>query len=118
MSKKRYTDEFKIEAVRKIVEYGRPVAEVAERLDVSVQSLNYVSWKRRLEVAAGLKRISTCATAEEAEQRPTGFEARWAKEYLPIGQPWRRNWTRLTQFFEYPPDIRKVIYKTIGASFQ
>ncbi|MDQ7296538.1 transposase, partial [Stenotrophomonas sp. Sm2017] len=25
MSTKRYTDEFKIEAVRQIVEYGRPV---------------------------------------------------------------------------------------------
>lgn len=35
MSTKRHTDEFKIEAVRKIVEYGRPVAEVAERLDAS-----------------------------------------------------------------------------------
>lgn len=30
MSTKRYTDEFKIEAVRKIAEYGRPVVEVAE----------------------------------------------------------------------------------------
>ncbi len=75
-------------------------------------SLNYVSWKRRLEVAADLKRIYTCATAEEAEQRLTDFEARWDKEYLPIGQSWRRNWTRLTPFFDYPPEIRKVIYTT------
>ena len=75
-------------------------------------SLNYVSWKRRLEVAADLKRIYTCATAEEAEQRLTEFEARWDKEYLPIGQSWRRNWTRLTPFFDYPPEIRKVIYTT------
>lgn len=33
MSAKRYTDEFKIEAVRLIVEYGRPVAEVAEVIE-------------------------------------------------------------------------------------
>lgn len=45
-------------------------------------SLNYVSWKRRPEVAANLKRIYTCATAEEAEQRLTEFEARWDKEYM------------------------------------
>lgn len=45
MSTKRYTDEFKIEAVRQIVEYGRPVAEVAERLGVSVHSL--YGWRRQ-----------------------------------------------------------------------
>ena len=32
-------------------------------------SLNYVSWKRRVEVAADLRRIYTAATADEAGQR-------------------------------------------------
>lgn len=45
MSTKRYTDEFKTEAVRQIVEYGRPTAEVAERLGVSINSL--YGWKRQ-----------------------------------------------------------------------
>ena len=75
-------------------------------------SLNFVSWKRRPEVAADLRRIYTCATAEEAEQRLAEFEARWDAEYLPIGQSWRRNWVRLIPFFDYPPEIRKVIYTT------
>lgn len=75
-------------------------------------SLNFVSWKRRPEVAADLRRIYTCATAEEAEQRLTEFEARWDAEYLPIWQSWRRNWVRLIPFFDYPPEIRKVIYTT------
>ena len=75
-------------------------------------SLNYVSWKRRKEVAADLRRIYTAATAEEAELMLGEFEARWDAEYLPIGQSWRRNWSRLTPFFDYPPEIRKVIYTT------
>ena len=75
-------------------------------------SLNYVSWKRRKEVAADLRRIYTSATAEEAELMLGEFEARWDAEYLPIGQSWRRNWERLTPFFDYPPEIRKVIYTT------
>lgn len=75
-------------------------------------SLNYVSWKRRPEVAADLKRIYQSATLDEAEQRLGEFEAKWDNEYLPIGQSWRRNWARLTPFFDYPPEIRKVIYTT------
>ena len=75
-------------------------------------SLNYVSWKRRKEVAADLRRIYTAATAEEAELMLGEFEDRWDNEYLPIGQSWRRNWGRLTPFFDYPPEIRKVIYTT------
>ena len=75
-------------------------------------SLNYVSWKRRPEVAADLKRIYQSATADEAEQRLGEFEAKWDDDYLPIGQSWRRNWPRLTPFFDYPPEIRKVIYTT------
>ena len=73
-------------------------------------SLNYVSWKRRPEVAADLKRIYESATADEAEQRLGEFEAKWDDDYLPIGQSWRRNWPRLITFFDYPPEIRKVIY--------
>lgn len=75
-------------------------------------SLNYVSWKRRAEVAADLKRIYESATADEAEQRLGEFEAKWDDDYLPIGQSWRRNWPRLTPFFDYPPEIRKIIYTT------
>ena len=75
-------------------------------------SLNYVSWKRRPEVAADLKQIYQSATAEEAELRLGEFEAKWGDEYLPIGQSWRRNWPRLIPFFDYPPEIRKVIYTT------
>lgn len=75
-------------------------------------SLNYVSWKRRPEVAADLRLIYQSATAEEAELRLGEFEEKWNGEYLPIGQSWRRNWPRLIPFFDYPPEIRRVIYTT------
>ncbi len=75
-------------------------------------SLNYGSWKRRAEVAADLKRIYTSATLEEAELHLGEFEAKWDTDYPPIGQSWRRNWDRLTPFFDFPPEIRKVIYTT------
>jgi len=45
MSGKRYTDEFKIEAVRQVTERGHKVAEVASRLGVTTYSL--YAWIRR-----------------------------------------------------------------------
>ena len=75
-------------------------------------SLNYVAWNRRKAVAADLKQIYQSATAEEAEARLSEFEGKWNAAYPPIAQSWRRNWPRLIPFFDYPPEIRKVIYTT------
>lgn len=75
-------------------------------------SLNFVGWKERKEVAADLRRIYAAVTVDQAEAELTEFETKWDARFAPIGQSWRRNWTRLTPFFDYPHDIRKVIYTT------
>lgn len=75
-------------------------------------SLRFVSWKQRKEVAADLKLIYQSATAEQAEMELTAFEAKWDTAHPAIGQSWRRNWMQVIPFFAYPPDIRKVIYTT------
>ena len=75
-------------------------------------SLNFVPWKNQKEVAADLKLIYSAVTTAEAELRLAEFETKWDKQYQPIGQSWRRHWARVVPFFDYPPEIRKVIYTT------
>jgi putative transposase len=75
-------------------------------------SLNYVSWKLRKAVAADLRTIYTAATVEEAEIRLDEFEAKWGVDFPSIVQSWRRNWARIIPFFDYPPEIRRIIYTT------
>lgn len=75
-------------------------------------SLNFVSWKVQKEVATDLKLIYSATTVELAEQRLSEFEAKWDKDYQSISLSWRRNWARIIPFFDYPPEIRKVIYTT------
>jgi putative transposase len=75
-------------------------------------SLNYVSWKLRKTVAADLRSIYTAATEGEAQMRLQEFEDKWGTDYPTIIKSWRANWARITPFFEYPPEIRKVIYTT------
>jgi transposase-like protein len=45
MSSKRYTEEFRIEAIRQVVDRGYSIAEVADRLGTTTHSL-YV-WKKK-----------------------------------------------------------------------
>jgi putative transposase len=75
-------------------------------------SLSYVSWKDRKAVAAALKPVYTAATAEAAERSLTEFEQQWASRYPMIGRSWRNNWTRIIPFFQFPDEIRRVIYTT------
>jgi putative transposase len=75
-------------------------------------SLNYVSWKPRKEIAADLRTIYAAATVEEAGQNLNEFEEKWGVSHALIVQSWRRNWSRIIPFFDYPPEIRKVIYTT------
>jgi putative transposase len=75
-------------------------------------SLNFVSWKTRKAVAADLRLIYQSATVDVAAQRLSEFEAKWDGQYPSIAQIWRRHWARVIPFFDYPPEIRKVIYTT------
>ena len=75
-------------------------------------SLNFVSWKQRKAVAADLRSIYTANTEGQAQTRLQEFEDKWGADYPTIVKSWSSNWVRITPFFDYPPEIRKVIYTT------
>ncbi|BBA34415.1 transposase mutator type [Methylocaldum marinum] len=75
-------------------------------------SLQYVTWKERKAVAKDLRAIYGAATLTEAEAALARFADTWDAKYPAISQSWRADWTRLTVFFDYPPEIRKVLYTT------
>lgn len=75
-------------------------------------SLNFVSYKDRKQVARELKTIYRAPTLEAAEGALDEFAQSWDDRYPMISKSWRNNWSNITTMFEYPPDIRKVIYTT------
>jgi putative transposase len=75
-------------------------------------SLRYVSWKERKAVARDLRAIYSSPTAEAGEAALEAFAARWDPRFPTISQSWRNNWDNLTVFFDYPAEIRKVVYTT------
>ncbi len=75
-------------------------------------SLRYVSWKERKLVARDLRAIYQAPTLEAAETALAAFEACWDARFPMIGRRWRAHWAHLTPLFDYPPEIRKVMYTT------
>jgi len=75
-------------------------------------SLRYVGWKKKKEVATDLKTIYAAKTLGEAELALTAFSDKWDKEFPSISKSWLTHWENIIPFFEYPDDIRKVIYTT------
>jgi putative transposase len=75
-------------------------------------SLNYVNWKERKLVTADLKNIYRASSERQAEQELAAFITKWGHKYQAIGKMWTDNWHRITPFFEFPAEVRKVIYTT------
>ena len=75
-------------------------------------SLRYVNYKQRKEVAEDLRQVYIAPTLSAAEQQLESFAHKWDSQYPRIAESWRRNWTQLSTFFDHPPEIRKIIYTT------
>lgn len=75
-------------------------------------SFKFVPWKDRKAVATDLRAIYGANTLAEAEDALERFAAKWDPKYPAISPSWRADWERLTVFFDYSEEIRKVIYTT------
>lgn len=74
-------------------------------------SLAFVNWKERKAMAADLKLIYRAPTAEMAEVALAEFRAKYPKHQV-VADVWSRNWQRVIPFFDFPEEIRKIIYTT------
>lgn len=75
-------------------------------------SCKFVPYKDRKVVCADLKKIYAAVNLDDAEYAKEEFRENWDKKYPNILKSWDKNWSELTVFFEYPQEIRKIIYTT------
>jgi transposase-like protein len=75
-------------------------------------SLKFVPWKDYRGVTADLKKIYQSATEQEAALELEHFEEKWGDKYPQISRSWKMHWPNLITLFDYPEDIRRVIYTT------
>ena len=75
-------------------------------------SLRYVGWKYRKELARDLKEIYQAGTLEGAEAALLRLGEKWNEKSPAIYSLWERNWENIITIFTYPAEIRRVIYTT------
>jgi len=76
------------------------------------QSLKYVVWKDRKAFSTDLKTVYQAATREQAEANLLQLEQTWGSQYGTAIRSWNNNWEDLATFFEFPKEIRRLIYTT------
>jgi transposase-like protein len=75
-------------------------------------SCKYVVWKEKKEFTSDLKNIYNAPTKEVAALELDLFDQKWGKKYPYAIRSWRVNWDELTAFFDFPVEIRRIIYTT------
>ncbi len=69
-------------------------------------------WKDQKPFMADLKLVYQAPTREEAETNLLVLSEKWSKKYAVAVRSWENNWSELSTYFDYSPEIRRLIYTT------
>jgi putative transposase len=75
-------------------------------------SMRYVVWKDRRQFLADLKNVYRAINRDMAYDALEDFAKKWGSKYAYAIKSWKDNWDELTAYFDYPQEIRRIIYTT------
>ena len=75
-------------------------------------SCRYVVWKDKKAFTKDMRQIYTAPTKEAAKAALEDFKIKWNSKYSYAIKSWENNWDELTVFFDFPLEIRTIIYTT------
>lgn len=75
-------------------------------------SCKFVVRKDRKDFCAALREVYAATNRETAEQALDRLAEDWGKKYMYAVNSWRTNWINLSAYFDYPIEMRKIMYTT------
>jgi putative transposase len=75
-------------------------------------SCKYVVWKDKKAFMEDLKAVYKAPNKAAAQDALEILSDKWQTKYGYAIQSWRENWHELTAYFDFPVEIRKIIYTT------
>ena len=117
--KNRGTEDIMIVSVDGLTGFGDAIGAVFPKAEIQrciVHQVRYttkfVNYKDLKPFTKDLKAVYQAATEDIALEKLDELEEKWGKKYTASVASWRNNWPKLSTFFKYPPEIRKIIYTT------
>lgn len=74
--------------------------------------MRYIPHKDYKEFLRDLKDVYKAPNKDVAENALIDLSKKWGKKYPIVIKSWESNWDKLSAYFEYPAEIRKIIYTT------
>lgn len=102
-----------LSGIKEAIEAAYPTARVQRCIIHQIRnSTKFVSYKHIKEFMKDLKTVYQANTEEMALNQLVVFKEKWQKYYPSAVKSWEDNWDILSTYFDYPVEIRKVIYTT------
>lgn len=73
-------------------------------------TLKFINSRDQKVFLQDLKTVYTAPTENQAKLNLDKTKIAWEKKYPSALKSWYENWTELSAFFDFPPDIRRIMY--------
>lgn len=117
--KARGLDDILIACIDNLNGFAEAIATVFPKVEIQScivhqirNSLKYVASKDQKAFMKDLKCVYQAANKTQAEQELLNLDEIWGKKYPVVLKSWHTNWEKLTAYFNYDAQIRKLIYTT------
>ena len=117
--KMRGVEDIFVACIDNLKGFGDAIEDLYPKTDVQLclvhqmrNSMKYISDRDMKPMVKDLKKIYQAINADMARHYLSEAENAWGEKYKIVFKSWHHNWERLTNFFRYPPALRRVIYTT------
>lgn len=117
--KSRGVEDILIASIDNLSGFSEAIASIFPKVEIQScivhqvrNSLKYVASKDQKVFMKDLKKVYQAVNKNQAETELINLEERWGSKYPVVIKSWNTNWDKLSAYFQYDEQIRRLIYTT------
>jgi transposase-like protein len=115
----RGVEDILIACIDNLKGFAEAIADIFPKTEVQTcvihqirNSFKYVSYKDSKAFMDDLRTVYQAVNKQVAAGNLEVMQNKWGKKYAAVFSSWQNNWERLSTYFDYPEEIRRVMYTT------